>query len=49
MNLRQWQEKRLDELKEIKFIVSGYFDVLTLVIYTFPPAGREEEMFNWIK
>ncbi|MBR0196810.1 MAG: hypothetical protein IJQ34_01615 [Kiritimatiellae bacterium] len=49
MNLRQWQEKRLDELKEIKFIVSGYFDVLTLAIYTFPPAGREEEMFNWIK
>ena len=48
-NLRKWQIKRLGKLKDGIFPKSRYFDELTLVIYTFPPAGREEECFRWIE
>lgn len=49
MTLREWQTKRLEELKGASFRRSKYADRLTLVIYTFPPEGREDEMFAWIK
>lgn len=49
MTLREWQTKRLEELSGASFRQSKYADRLTLVIYTFPPEGREDEMFAWIK
>lgn len=49
MKLRDWQRKRLSELEAKDFIESKYADRVTLVTYTFPPDGREGEMFDWIK
>ena len=48
MTLREWQIKRLEALDHIAFDASRYVDRVSVVIYTFPPAGREEEMFRWI-
>lgn len=49
MSLRDWQLKRLEELKAATFTRSRYYDDVTILVYTFPPKGREEEMFRWIK
>lgn len=49
MKLRDWQEKRLVALKTASFHVSKHFEDVTLVIYTFPPKEREDEMFKLIK
>ena len=49
MNLREWQKKRLIDLTDKNFVKSKYAESVTLVIYTFPPSGREDEMFSWIK
>lgn len=47
--LRDWQTKRLEKLEKESFRNSLYSNDVTLVIYTFPRDGREEEMFSLIK
>lgn len=49
MTLRDWQTKRLEALENSSFGDSRYAGKVSLIIYTFPPAGREDEMFGWIK
>lgn len=40
---------RLNELEKADFRPSKYAESVTLVIYTFPYSGQEDEMFKWIK
>ena len=49
MSLREWQKKRLIELRGRRFAVSRHAADVTLVIYTFPKPGHEAEMFQWIE
>ena len=49
MNLRTWQLNRLEELADARFETSRHAGEVTIVVYTFPPKGREDEMFQWIK
>ena len=49
MTLREWQKERLNELRGQKCLQSRYSGCVTVVIYTFPPHGRESEMFQWIE
>lgn len=49
MTLREWQKRRLAELRGRRFPRSRYADQVTLVIYTFPKLGSEAEMFPWIE
>lgn len=48
-DLRAWQLSRLPGLRERSFPVSCHVDDVSLVIYSFPPKGREDEMFQWIE
>jgi hypothetical protein len=44
-----WREKRLGELAGVDFPVSRYVDRVTLVVYVFPPEGKEAGLFEGIK
>lgn len=47
--LSVWRKRRLEELSEVDFPPSRYIDAVTLVVYIFPPEGRETELFEGIK
>lgn len=49
VKLREWQTNRLGELESATFVPSAYQKYLTILAYTFPPKGCEDEMFQWIK
>ena len=48
MKLRDWQRKRLEELRNCSFPASRYAKDVTLIAYTFP-SDPDSEAFDWIE
>lgn len=47
--LRRWQRLRLEALRDTVFAPSRYEGCVSLLIYSFPAEGTEEESFRWIE
>ncbi len=47
--LREWQLARLPALRDEVAPKSKYFNEVTLIIYSFPKEGTEQEAFQWIE